>query len=69
MIPRTPWGAPDLNGVWNGNTMTPFERPNKYVNKPFLTEQEASALEKAQRDKALAESAAREGDPRTYQQA
>src|SRR5712671_2372581 len=55
MIPRTPWGTPDLNGVWNGNTMTPLERPDKYANKPFLTEQEAAALEKGQRDTALLE--------------
>jgi hypothetical protein len=25
-IPRTPWGAPDLNGIWTGNTLTPLER-------------------------------------------
>jgi hypothetical protein len=68
MIPRTPWGAPDLNGVWNGNTMTPLERPDKYANKPFLTEQEAAALEKAQRDTALEDRPAREGDPGTYNQ-
>src|SRR5665213_4450893 len=48
LIPRTPWGAPDLNGVWNGNTMTSLQRPDKYANKPFLTEQEAAALEKTQ---------------------
>ena len=68
MIPRTPWGTPDLNGVWNGNTMTPLERPDKYANKPFLTEQEAAALEKAQRDTALLENKATPGDPGTYNQ-
>src|SRR5712671_2659640 len=47
-IPRTPWRAPDLNGVWTGNTMTPLERPVKYANKPVLTEEEAAALEKDQ---------------------
>src|ERR1700681_1657854 len=49
-IPRTPWGAPDLNGLWTGNTMTPLERPDKYANKPFLTEGEAAAQERTQRD-------------------
>ena len=24
--PRTPWGHPDLRGVWNNSTTTPFER-------------------------------------------
>ena len=69
MIPRTPWGAPDLNGVWNGNTMAPLERPDKYANKPFFTEQEAAALEKVQRDTALLEDkTAPQGDPGTYNQ-
>src|ERR1700676_1700685 len=25
---RTPWGDPDLQGVWNDATSTPLERPN-----------------------------------------
>ena len=25
-LPRTPWGAPDLRGVWNNSTDTPVER-------------------------------------------
>ena len=25
-IPRTPWGAPDLRGVWNNSNKTPLER-------------------------------------------
>ena len=25
--PRTPWGAPDLHGIWDYRTTTPFERP------------------------------------------
>ncbi len=25
-VPRTPWGAPDLQGIWNNSTTTPFER-------------------------------------------
>ena len=25
--PRTAWGAPDLQGVWDFRTLTPFERP------------------------------------------
>src|SRR6266550_4256885 len=26
--PKTPWGEPDLQGVWNDATSTPLERPN-----------------------------------------
>ena len=25
-VPRTPWGAPDLRGVWNNSNRTPLER-------------------------------------------
>jgi hypothetical protein len=24
--PRTPWGAPDLQGIWSNPTVVPFER-------------------------------------------
>ena len=26
-VPRTAWGAPDLQGVWDRRTLTPFQRP------------------------------------------
>ena len=25
-LPRTPWGAPDLQGIWNNSTTTPLEQ-------------------------------------------
>jgi len=64
---RTPWGDPDLEGIWTGSTITPLERPAKLAGKKFLTEAEASALEK----EALAEQVdrpPRDGDPGTYNQ-
>ena len=27
--PRTPWGDPDLQGIWIGSTLTPLERPSE----------------------------------------
>ena len=27
-VPRTPWGAPDLQGIWTNATLTPVERPD-----------------------------------------
>jgi len=44
-VPRTPWGAPDLSGIWNGKSMTPLERPAKFANREFLTDQEIAAIE------------------------
>src|SRR5262245_23513308 len=42
---RTPWGDPDLQGVWSNATITPFERPNTLAEKQVLTEQEATEIE------------------------
>jgi hypothetical protein len=27
--PRTPWGDPDLRGIWNNSTITPLERERR----------------------------------------
>ena len=43
--PRTPWGQPDLQGVWDFRTITPLERPDDLAEKEFLTEEEAADLE------------------------
>ena len=44
---RTPWGDPDLQGLWTNATITPFERPGTMSGKPVLTEQEAAEFERA----------------------
>ena len=38
--PRTPWGAPDLQGIWNTNTFLPLERPAKYGTRQTMTDEE-----------------------------
>jgi hypothetical protein len=43
---RTPWGDPDLQGLWTNATITPFERPANLSDKPVLTEDEAAEYEK-----------------------
>ena len=43
--PRTAWGAPDLQGVWDFRSITPMERPEELGNKAFLTAEEAASLE------------------------
>jgi hypothetical protein len=37
---KTPWGDPDLQGVWNDATSTPLQRPNG--TKDVLTDEEAA---------------------------
>ena len=43
--PRTAWGAPDLNGVWDFRTLTPFERPSELADQEFFTEEAAAEFE------------------------
>ena len=38
---RTPWGDPDLTGIWNNATSTPLQRPAA-DGKPVLTDEEAA---------------------------
>jgi hypothetical protein len=45
-VPRTAWGKPDLEGIWDFRTITPLERPANMAGKEFLTEEEATKLEK-----------------------
>jgi hypothetical protein len=45
---RTPDGQPDLQGVWNSSTLTPFERPKEFAGKEFFTPQEAEEFTKAE---------------------
>ena len=59
--PRTAWGAPDLQGVWDFRTITPLQRPEDLGDKAFLTEEEAAERENAaiERDIELWEADAR----------
>ena len=45
--PRTAWGKPDLQGVWDFRTITPLQRPEDLGDKAFLTEEEAVEREQA----------------------
>jgi hypothetical protein len=64
--PRTPWGDPDLQGQWNSQTSTPLQRPveGDLANRESLSEEEAEALEEANRRSF--DDAPRAGDPGTY---
>ena len=46
--PRTAWGAPDLQGVWDYRTLTPLQRPREFAGRETLTEEEAAAYEERQ---------------------
>ncbi len=53
-MPRTGWGAPDLQGVWDFRTITPLQRPEDLGDKAFLSQEEA-----AERERTAVERAAR----------
>ena len=64
---RTPWGDPDLQGMWLGATITPFERPVALGNKAYWTEEEVAALEKQSADNRV-DRPPRKGDTGAYNQ-
>src|ERR1700730_74220 len=41
-LPRTPWGDPDLQGMWETQARTPMERPAEFGTREFMTEAEAA---------------------------
>ena len=44
--PRTSWGHPDLQGVWDYRTITPLERPGALSGKQLLTDEETVNFER-----------------------
>ncbi len=54
-VPRTPWGDPDLQGIWNHGTITPLERPSEYAGREFLTAEEVAAANLASDTRATSE--------------
>ncbi len=41
-VRRTPWGDPDLEGIWTNATLTPLQRPPELAGKEFFTAEEAA---------------------------
>ena len=50
---NTPWGDPDLQGVWSNQSPTPFERPDALKDKSTLTKEEAADFEKTSLERLL----------------
>ena len=50
-MPRTAWGEPDLQGVWDFRTLTPLQRPEDLEDKAFLSAEEAAEREQAEVDR------------------
>ncbi len=41
-VPRTEWGQPDLQGVWNFSSNTPMQRPERFGNQEFLSAEQVA---------------------------
>ncbi len=64
-LPRTPWGKPDLQGVWDFRTTTALERPDEFATKAELTAEETAA-QKARANNRYVDREPRAGDPGAY---
>ena len=61
--PKTAWGDPDLQGVWNNNTVVPLQRPDQVGDRETLSDEEVAARRQASSDALFSE---REGDTGFY---
>ena len=43
---RTPWGHPDLRGIWDFQSVVPLERPAEFAGKDELPDEEAAELQR-----------------------
>ena len=47
---KTPWGEPDLQGIWTDETTTPLQRPARYANQEVFTAAERAELDRVRSD-------------------
>ena len=56
--PKTEYGYPDLQGVWNFSSSTPMQRPTQFGEQEFLTREEVETAIARQEARAIAADAA-----------
>ncbi len=54
-VPRLPWGAPDLQGIWLYWASTPLERPEEFGDRAVVTPEEAAAYVAGQHERVQGE--------------
>src|SRR5882762_921308 len=47
---KTPWGEPDLQGIWTDEFDTPLQRPAKYAEQEFFTAAKRAELDKERKE-------------------
>src|SRR5215470_12231896 len=43
---KTPWGEPDLQGIWTEEFDTPLQRSARYTNQEFFTQAQRQELDR-----------------------
>src|SRR5437016_12634347 len=43
---KTPWGEPDLQGIWTDESDTPLQRSPRYANQEFFTAEQRAELDR-----------------------
>ncbi len=51
VAPKTPWGDPDLQGLWPGSVNIPLQRPENMGDRDVLTQQEVKARDTASKQR------------------
>jgi hypothetical protein len=59
--PKTPWGDPDLQGVWRYEASVPLERPASLTGRQTLTDEEVAQSQKLENEQAAQRLAGAEG--------
>ena len=56
-VGKTPWGDPDIQGIWNFGTITPLQRPlqGEFADKSELSPDEIAKINDAESNRASAE--------------
>jgi hypothetical protein len=63
--PKTPWGDPDIQGLWPGAVDIPVQRPASFGDRATLTEEEY-AQKLAQKEKKIAADASEDKAPLSF---
>jgi len=59
--PKTPWGDPDLQGVWRYEAAVPLERPAQFQGRASLTDDEVAQRQKVEEEQEAQRLAGNEG--------
>jgi hypothetical protein len=66
---RTPWGDPDVSGLWTNATLTVLQRPPELASKEFFTPEEAARFEQTRVEQTNADRPSRPGEVGAYNDA